>query len=777
MADQRSVPRRDAFAKVTGRAAYSIDATMPFQAHGAVVRSERAHARIQEIDAGDALAAPGVIAVVTAADLVGIRSRFGHIIPDHPILAGDRVRYFGEPVALVVAESLHDASDAASLVRVEYDELPESMDPAAALATGATPIHTGSYLDPGAGFLEVEPAEQTDNVAHQVQIGWGDVDAAMAGAATLVANTVRFPMVYAYAMETYNAVAEYQPGRLHVVSTAQHPLMVRKELAAIFGLPLSAVRVEVPYVGGGYGSKSYTKLEPLAAVGSWVTGRPVKVTTDVEAAINTTRADGAVVTMRTGFDAEGRIVARDAEIELDTGAYADNSPLVLTKCAHRCFGPYRVPALRVVGRAVYTNTTPASSYRGFGAPQGALAGELNLEYAAECLGMDPVELRRINLAPRGTELMPGKRPIDADLLADMDDVRAALDEHAMPPTPGVRRGRALALSASDAGASPISTAHVRMHADGSATLLTSSTELGQGSRTALAQMVADRLGIDVSRVAVGQSDTLFTPYEWTTGASRTTTLVGLAISAACDDIWSKLRSMHAESMGIDATDVVERDGQLVVVGTDESSSAPGAVDPADVIRTWFGADAGEVTGVGVIRRSGATAQLPPFWEVGIVGVEVAVAERTGEVTVEHLVMVGDVGFAVNPALVKGQDLGAATQGLGCALWEELVYDGQQLANPNLIEYRVPRMRDVPRRITSLVAERADGVGPSGVKGSGEGAMNPIPAAVVAAVAKAIGVWPDTLPLTPTRVWSLLQRTRDDEAIHLPPTASRSASHA
>ena len=187
--------------------------------------------------------------------------------------------------------------------------------------------------------------------------------------------------------------------------------------------------------------------------------------------------------------------------------------------------------------------------------------------------------------------------------------------------------------------------------------------------------------------------------------------------------------------------------------------AASAVTPGEVIRQWFGADAGEVVGVGVVRRDGATAVLPPFWEIGAVGVEVSVDEATGEVTVEHLVTVGDVGHAVNPDLVKGQDLGAATQGLGIALWEEMVYDGEQLTNPNLVEYRVPRLRDAPRRITSLLAERDDGAGPYGAKGAGEGALNPVPAAVAAAVGRAVGVWPTELPLTPPRVWSLLQQAQ------------------
>lgn len=739
--------RRDAWAKVTGRARYASDATMANMAWAAVVRSDRAHARIVAIDADEARRAPGVIGIVTASDLGDLGRRFGHIVCDHPILAEGKVRYYGEPVAAVVAETPHEAADAAELVWIEYEDLPTLTTAAEALASEAL-IHEESYTGPERGFLGVKPEAAADNAAHRAELGWGDVDAALADAAEVVETSARFPLVYGYAMETYNALADWQPGGLHVVSTAQHPLMVRKELARIFSLPLAAVRVEVPYIGGGYGSKSYTKLEPLAAAASWATGRPVRVDTDVEGAMHTTRADGAQVTVRTGFDSEGRICARDINIVFDTGAYADNSPLVLTKSVNRSFGPYRVPNLRVRGTAVYTNTTPASSYRGFGAPQGALAGELNMDMAADRLGIDPMELRRRNLLPPGGTIIEGKRGLDADLTADLDAVAAELERHAGADEPGVRRGRAVAVTASDAGASPISTAQVRMHADGSVTLLTSSTEMGQGSRTALAEIVSRRMGVAADAVAVGQSDTLYTPFEWTTGASRTTTVVGLAVEAACEDLWRRLRVMAAASAGIDPGEATSRGGLVHAAGAD--------LEPAAVIREWFGADAGEAVGIGVVRGDGPIALLPPFWEIGAVGVEVAVDEATGEVTVEHLVTVGDVGRAIEPDLVKGQDLGAATQGLGIALWEEMVYEGEQLTNPNLVEYRVPRFTDMPRRITSLLAERGDGAGPYGAKGAGEGALNPVPAAVAAAVGRAVGAWPTELPLTPARVWALLR---------------------
>lgn len=740
----RSINRVDAVAKVTGTATYAVDVALPGTLHGHVVRSTRAHARIRGIDVTAATGHPGVVAVITAADLDGLFPRFGHILADRPILAINRVRYYGEPVALVVADSTHAASDGADLVEIEYQDLPAVIEVEEALAAGAPLLHTDDYRMGDSSFEEAHSDREPSNIAHQAGLEWGDVDSALESAHLVVETTTHYPMLYGYAMEPYNSVAVFDGGDLDVVSTAQHPFQVREDLARIFHLPLNRVRVRSPFIGGGYGTKSYTKVEPLAAVGAWVTGRPVKVVLDVEGAIHTTRADSATVSVRSGFARDGTILARDFHIVFNTGAYADNGPLVLTKAVMRAMGPYRIPNLRARGMAVYTNTVPSSSYRGFGAPQGNLAGETNLDQAAERLGIDSAVIRRINLVAPGERHIPNKRGMDADLVADLEIVVSALGwGEPLPDLHGIGFG----CAASDAGAFPVSTASVRMFADGSVIVLTGSTEMGQGSRTALAQIAATELGIDVERVKVVQSDTSVTPYERTTGASRTTTLTGLAVQRACREVLAKLEEMGAEAMGRGVEEVKTAEGAVV---------APDTSIPFDeVVRQWFGGRMGEVSGFGVVRPIGNLAELPPFWEIGMVGVEVAVDRDTGRVTVEHLVTVGDVGHAINPAMVEGQDLGAATQGLGAALGEELVYDGPQLLNPNLVEYRVPRIGDTPRRIDSFVVERGDGVGPYGAKGGGEGSLNPIGGAVAAAIARITGRWPDRLPLTPERVWELM----------------------
>lgn len=759
-----SVTRVDALAKVTGRAGYAVDHRLPGCLHARVVRSARAHATLAGVVRDAAMAVPGCVAVITADDLLKAASRrgtgplflrFGHVVPDHWILAHGKVRYYGEPVAVVVAETPYAAYDAAELVDIAYEDLPALMSPADALATDAPALHTDRYsgdsIMPGAATGE-EKGTWQPNVAYQAGLAWGDAEAALASAPVVVETSGHFPMLFAYPMEPYNAVASFRDGTLEVTSSAQHPFQVERDLARVFGLPLSQVRVQVPYIGGGYGAKSYTKIEPLTALAAWYTGRPVKLVLDAEESMYTTRADSADVTVRSGFERDGTLIARQIDVVLDTGAYLDNSAQVLEKCVNRCFGPYRVPHLLVTARAVYTSTSPASSYRGFGAAHCSFASETNIDRAARRLGIDPIELRRRNLVARGQQMLPGRRPMDTDLADDLSVLRDAITSYqpsAQQPSDSRRlRARGVGCTVADAGAMPSSTAQVRILSDGSVVLHTGATEMGQGSHTVLSQIVAEELGVPLDAVRVAPQDTLTSPFERTTGASRTTTVVGSAVQRACRDALERIGRMAAEIDGPGPQDERRAAGRRFAVR--------GQADFAKVIRAWFGPGGGEVAGVGVVRRAGNFAKLPPFWEVGMVGVQVAIDPDTGQLDVEHLVTIGDVGKALNPVQVEGQDLGAATQGLGGALWEELVYDGQQIANANIIDYRVPRITDLPGRIDTILIERGDGPGPYGSKGVGEGARGPAGGAVACAVAAATGAWPDHLPLTPERIWRLCQ---------------------
>jgi CO/xanthine dehydrogenase Mo-binding subunit/aerobic-type carbon monoxide dehydrogenase small subunit (CoxS/CutS family) len=741
------IERVDARVKVTGAARYAIDIAMPDTLVATVVRSDHAHAKVLEINKKAALEFPGCIAVVTGADLADLYPRFGHMVPDHQILALEKVRYYGEPVALVVATDRHAAYDAGQLVEVTYEDLPAALDARSALRADAPVIHEQTYNGDSVSLVGVARSSEHANIANELTLEWGDTASAFEHAHTIVETSTRHPALYAYAMEPYNSSARFNDGHLEVISCAQHPFMVVKDLARVFGIPQSHVRMTVPYIGGGYGSKSYTKIEPLVAVGAWVTGRAVKLDLSIEESIYTTRADGADTTVRSAFAADGTLLAREIEIVMDTGAYIDNSATVLSKAVNRCFGPYRIPHLKVTGKLVYTNTAPASSYRALGAFQVNLAGETNIDQAAEQLGIDPAELRAMNLVGRGETFMPGKRAMDADLVADFAELTGALR---VEPRSDRLQGVGFGCGANEGGAYPTSTAQVKISADGSALLLSGSTEMGQGSKSVLTQITAEELGLEMSQVRVYQSDSAGTTFERTTGGSRTTTLTGLAVQRACADAKDQLVSMAADNWGCPAT-------ELRRVGCQVQHPDGRTQTYAEIIRKWFGGGGGEVTGRGVVRRAGELQEQPSFWEIGMAGVTIDIDPDTGAASVDQLVTVADVGFAINPVGVEGQDLGAAVQGIGSALTEELIYDGQQIRNSNMVEYRIPHIDDAPRRFDSVIIERRDGVGPYGAKGVGEGARIPIGGAIAAAVARAVGVWPDSLPLTPERIWNLIQQ--------------------
>jgi CO/xanthine dehydrogenase Mo-binding subunit len=690
---------------------------------------------------------PGVVAAVSAADLGDVSIYYGHALPDHPLLADGVVRYAGEAVVGIVAGDAATAAEAASLVEVDYAPLTAVTTVEAALAPGAPVIHERHAVPrPHLGFAEAIERDHP-NVCSSSTQAWGDIETAFSGAHLVVEGDFRYPISYAFAMEPYTAIAEWTGDGLTVWSSCQHPFMVREDLAHCFSLPLSRVRVIVPFVGGGYGSKSYTKIEPLTAALALRAGRPVKLALSIDESILTTRGDGAVIHIASAFDADGRLRGRQAEILLNTGAYAENSPLVGRKAANRISGPYRIPAVAVRCRAIYTNTSPASSFRGFGAPQGNFAAESQMDEAAERLGLDPLEIRRRNVVAPGEALWPKVRGMDADLEADLGLAAEALGWDAPPPA---GRGRGLAISASDAGSEPVTTAMVRVQADGSVTVTVGSTEIGQGSATVLPQIAAAEMGVPLDRVSLLQGDTSAVSYDRSTGASRTTTLVGLAIQSAAADARAQL--LEAARAALGGASVEPAAGGVLVDGAHHDWGA--------IVQAWFAGAGGEIVGRGYVRKAGATQAMPPFWEIGCVGAEVSVDEATGLVRVEHLVTVGDVGCAINPQLVEAQDVGAAIMGLGMAMSEELVYTPEgNLLSGNLVEYRVPRAADVPP-FTSILAERGDGVGVYGAKGGGEGSLNPVAAAVANAIRRATGARLREAPFTPERVWRAL-RERDD----------------
>jgi len=741
-----SVPRRDGRVKVTGRATFVSDLRLIGMAYAKVLRSPYAHAKIVSIDTSRAEARRGVYCVLTGNNLEGLNPYYGHAVKDHPLLAIEKVRYAGEPVAAVVAVDERTAFEALEYIDVKYEELKPVLTPQEAMEKDAPLIHQRKF-EAGAlrGFEGEVTAGKGTNICQEHHLKWGDVEKAFKEAAAVVEGEYYFPMTYAYAMEPYVAIAEVSDEGVTIYSSAQHPFMVRHDLKSVFNLPVSAVRLIVPFVGGGYGSKSYTKIEPLVAACSWKAKRSVKLQLTVEEAMLTTRSDDAYTWMRTAVDANGKIIARQARIYMNTGAYAENSPLVVEKSTNRCVGPYAIPNVQIDNYSFYTNTVPASSYRGFGCAQVTLPGESQIDELATKIGKDPYEFRLMNAAKPGEEFFPGMRPFDGTLKEDLEIAAKAVGWKE-PLEKG--RGRGVACSGSDAGAYPLTSTAIRVYADGSASLMTGSTELGQGSHTVLPQIAAEELGIPVDNVRVVSSDTAITPYDRSTGASRTTTLMGRAVMEASREAIQQMVKMAADVLKVKVEEI------QVIKGGVRCGEAQ--LNWSEVISKYYALPDGEVIGRAYIRKDGDFAKLPVFWEVACTGVELSVDEETGKIQMEKLATVGDVGLAINPALAEGQDIGAATMGMGIGLFEELVYDGPQLVNGSILDYRVPRFSDLPKKVELHLVQNQDGVGPYGAKGGGEASLNSMPANIANAVDRATGVRIREAPLTPERVWRALR---------------------
>jgi CO/xanthine dehydrogenase Mo-binding subunit/aerobic-type carbon monoxide dehydrogenase small subunit (CoxS/CutS family) len=748
----RSVPRTDALEKVTGRVRYLSDLELPGMAHARLLRSPYAHARIARVNLARARALPGVYAVLAAPDLTFCDPMYGPALRDRPLLATDVARYEGDPVVAVAAVDEATAAEALDLVEVDYDELPAVTTLEEALAPGAPLVHTH---EPAAGHfsdLASLRAKPGTNVCHQFDYARGDVAAAFADAHLVLDETYTFPRVQHYSMEPHGAVAAWDDeGGLAVWAGTQNPFSVRAELAKMFGLPASRIRIAVPLLGGGFGGKTYAKLEPLAAALARAAGRPVRLLASVEDAFRTVRRCSSRVRLRLAFSREGLITALECHADFDVGAYADIAPRVVQKGTYTTTGPYRVPSVRLHSAAVYTNTTPGAAFRGFGVPQLAWGVESMLDVAADRLGRDPVDLRRQNLLAHGEEFAPGDTPVDGKLEESLDRVAEAIRWSTAAP-PGRARGVAAMMKASIAPS--VSEAVVRLHADGSASVLASTVEMGQGARTVMAQIAAEVLAVPLARVGVVSPDTALTPYDQTTSSSRSTTMVGRAVQEAAEDVVEQLRKIAAAKLGAAAGRLHVADG--AVVAGDARLPYP------ELLEHHFGMRGGELIGRGVVAPGRTAAPLggsTPFWEVAMGAAEITLDEETGAIEVQAYASVSDVGRCINPQQCEAQDEGAVMQGLGHTLLEEMVYEGGQLLNADLVGYRVPRAGDVPPVMTSRFVENADGAGPFGAKGVGEGPLIPVSPAVANALARLAGVRLRELPLTPERVWRALRARR------------------
>ncbi len=751
-----SVERSDGPLKLSGQAEFTGDIRLPGMLYAAVLHSPVAHARITSIDTTAAETAAGVVAVLTSDDLADIDPLYGHALRDRPVVALGKVRFVGEPVAVVAAQTQAAAEAAVALIDAEYDELPIAASVATALAENAPLVHE-KRARPGAAHGLGDLPDADGNICYSYAFRRGDTRRAFEQAAVIVEGEYTFPAVYQYSMETHTTIAHWQGGELTLWSSCQHPFLVRQEIAVLFGLPLDRVRIIVPFLGGGFGSKSYTKMEPLTAAIARKAGRPVRILNAVHESMITTRRHNMTARMRTAAAADGTLLGRECQAWLDTGAYADNGPRVTATAGDAAPGPYRWPALDVQAHCVYTNTSPSGSYRAFGATHLQWIAESQLDEVARRLGLDRLDIRRQNLLRPGEEVRPGGKPLDADLIGDVEKAAANVgwSAPAAPAHPAKRRGRGVSVGLLAAGAHPVSMATVRMGPDGSVTVLSGTTEMGQGARTVMAQIAAGVLRVPIHKVVMRGTDTRFTPYDRSTGASRSTTVAGLAVQRAAQDVMNALIETAAARLETPPPLLEPVEGGI---------RGPGGrtMTHAELVRARFGFDGGELLGHGRVQPeggSGSYAEGPVFWEVCVAGAEVEVDLETGVVTVLRTSTVADVGQAINPQLVTRQDEGATLQGLGNALFEEMHFapDGM-LLNDTLLGYRIPAFRDIPATMTCSIVENGDGPGPFGAKGCGEGALAALPAAIVNALADA-GVPMNELPLTPERVWRRIRELK------------------
>ncbi len=729
--------------RVTGRQAYVADIPLDDVLHVKLVTLPVARARIGAIDDAAACAVPGVRLVMSAKDLPQPIPRFGPQRRDRPVIATGETKYHGDPVAAVAAETRDAAEEAAALVKVDYDELPAAHTLAAALAPDAPLIQDPALRpdDPHAGT----------NVLHEHRHSWGDVDGATAD--MVVEGTYHFPMVTQFAIEPHAFMAAPDGDGIAVWSAIQHPYWLQRVIAELLQLPLAKVRIHAPDPGGAFGGKQHAKYEPLLAFMARATGRPVRLVLTLKETFQAVRRGAAEVHVRTGFQRDGTLVFRDLEANYLIGAYADIADRTVAKGSYTSMGPYRTPSARIVARSVLSHTVPSTAFRGFGNPQQIWAVESNMNEAARALGIDPLELRLKNLAEPGDEFIPGDTPADGDWAVALRRAAEMIDWTTPPPA---GRGRGIAVGLKSGPTTGLSYSTVRLLVDGSVVVYAGTSDMGQGAQTTYAQNAADELGAPLEWVTVVSGDTAVVPYDQQTSASRSSVFMGTAVLRACQDIHAKIRSMAARLEGVDEAQIRVERGEVHI--------GDRTLPIADVVKRGLGRLGGEIIGVGEMRKDaepdhplGGTAA---FYEFNATAVEVDVDRETGDILISRYVTVSDVGKALNPLQVRGQDEGAAVMGLGHTLMEHYIWDDDgRIRNLGAIDYRIPTSMDLPAEMASDIVENADGPGPYGSKGMSEGALLPVAPAVAAAVTDATGVVIRDLPLSPERVWRALQDER------------------
>ena len=766
-----SVYRKDANPKVTGQVLHVGNIEMPGMLHVAVLRSPYAHARIMRIDKSMAEKLNGVAVVLTGAEVAkmpGVDPHFGPAFRDQPILAVERACFVGDPVVAVAAVDRRTAEDALQLVEVEYEPLPAVFDVLEAATPDSPLVH--EQHRPAKAFADLAhvKAGQRSNICYHFKLRTGDIEKAFAEADRIFEDTFSSPPAQHVPMEPHVTLAyldEHQ--RLNVWTASQSPSYVRTELSATFGIPMNRIRVRVPYLGGGYGAKLYAKLEPLVTVLALITKKPVRYALTREEEFLTITKHKVITKIKTAIK-NSAITARKCEVFWDTGAYAEIGPRIGHKSGYTSAGPYRIPNVWIDSYCVYTNHVPAGAFRGFGVPQVIWAYDSQMDIIARVIGADPVEFRLKPVLEEGEKFVTGTPVHSFGVKEAIQQAAKAIEwSKPKPAQTGTKvRGKGIAAGVKAVLTPSISGAIVIMNADGTANVLTSTVEMGQGSEATMGQIVAEELGIEFDQVHIVQPDTDVTPYDTITAGSRSTYHMGNAVRAAAGKIKAELCQVVASKLEVDPDDLVARKGRIAVRGMEERGMTIGEIFLAKFgsLGTTLAAEAVcQPTAAHMDPETGQSEKCTEYWFPSATAAEVEVDTETGRVTVLQLLSVGDTGTAINPSHCEQQLQGAAVMHLALTMFEEMISDQGQLINGSLLDYQVASFKDMPQSVRPIVVQVPHADGPFGAKGAGETGALTVAPAIANAIADAVGVRIRDLPITPEKVLRALVESKGTAA--------------
>jgi CO/xanthine dehydrogenase Mo-binding subunit len=719
---------------VTGATQYTADVALPGTLWGRALRSPLPHARIVRIDTSRAQQVPGVHAVLTGADVRGIR--YGRRLFDVPVLAEDRVRFAGERVAAVAAEDRDTADEALALIDVEYEELPAVFDPLEALADDAPILHpeVNSY----SGLPR--PLDKPSNAFTRDTWSKGNIAEGFNEADLIIENTFTVPRQHQAYLEPHSCLVWLdEQGRLQVWASSKVPYLVKEQLAVALGLPKERIRLNPVAIGGDYGGKGSPMDIPLAYFLALRTGRPVRMVMDyVEELTAGNPRHAAIIQLKTGVKRTGAIVAHQARVVFDSGAYGGFKPVPTVNLggAAKAGGPYNIPHVHIESLQVYTNTIPGGFMRAPGEPQTVFAIESHIDCIARQLGRDPLDFRLQNLLEAGAETPIGTRYQGLRAKETLEAAVAAAGYHT-PKAPHVGRGIAMGERPPAGGESH---AAVTLSPDGSVIVHTSIFEPGTGTYTILQQIVAEELQVPLQSIRVQVWDTDAVPFDTGVGGSRVTRVAGQAVYQAAREASHEMCMVAADLLAWPEEALTVRGADIVRQDTGESQPW------AALLQRW---------GEPVVGRGSVQDMQPsPVTSFTAQVAEVTVDPETGAVQLLRFTTAHDVGQILNPMDHQGQIEGAVMQGIGYALSEELAVDEGRVTTVSLGDYKIPTMQDIPALHTVILASES-GPGPYNAKGIGENPIGPVAPAIANAVADAVGIRIKDLPITAEKVYRAL----------------------